>query len=385
MALIPNFTTTAYIFGDDDHQLPYVIDLTEALIKIYKVKPSFISGLLDGSYPLTRVVLRKESLVFEGGQGGSQTGVYGCVGSTLLPLNIRQASWEQEVSLPEIVVDLKNFSSNIGGMEGFQSLMKAKQEVKDCQRCVDDAKKELRILLNAQWQPNIGEFVMVYGSQFHDDYANVDELEEVLLNTYWDDFTAFDPEPNSDVDDEVRAEWEERYHDWLRKNVTPYAFGTEEDIWAGVSAADIRNQYIFLVPGQKDDRDPTLVGPVYNEDFNILDDLEGEMADHHEDAMDSIADADELVKIFARWKPHAGYGTPEDLALETDIAAWNAKQHIVTYNYNRKVAVPIFEDVTKDEACAWCERALELADAALAKARDAWHGEEVACSAPRLP
>jgi hypothetical protein len=132
--------------------------------------------------------------------------------------------------------------------------------------------------------------------------------------------------------------WDVAYGKWVAENAPPFLFGTNEMHWDGIDPADLRLQI---------EEDGTA-------DASVL--VENGLSDHYDDAANDVVDEVGIDVIVKEWAPHAGKGTPEDLALEEKVAAWNAKQRIMSYYPNFKIILPSREGHTKEDAIAWCSR-----------------------------
>lgn len=100
--------------------------------------------------------------------------------------------------------------------------------------------------------------------------------------------------------------------------------------------------------------------------------IENEMADQYEDAEDDIVDLDGLQAAVEAWLPHAGSGSPEDLALDAAIASWNAKQTITSYMVDFSVAAPLVPGLTQQVAIEMAQARVSSLEQQIQTIRNGW-------------
>jgi hypothetical protein len=211
----------------------------------------------------------------------------------------------------------------------------------------------------ASWQQDATNYEMLYSESFPDDYAQ--DAESGLSSWGWDSFVRQYPRPDVDFGTPQAQAWDEAYAAWQRGEAPPYAWATVAVPWEGVLATDIRQN--LADEGS----------------FDLSSLMESSLEDHYEDAYESVVDEDALWAFMTKWEalPHDGFS--QDMELETFLAGWNARQTIVSYEWDKTTLVPMFPDATHAEALQWCERRVDKARAALEGVRDAWQSPAVAC------
>ena len=265
------------------------------------------------------------------------------------PDAVRTAGYGGRLSIPGFQAALQEFVAEIGGVERLPELRQAIEKLNRAVNWRDEAAKELKQVAEATWSTDFRQFTMFWSDHAsHDGYMS--DPEEAFQHWKWDEFEKAHPRPKGRTSDE----WSASYQEFVRGDAPPFVFGTRPDKW-DMSAASIREQVL-------DD----------GEVPNVEDLIESSLEDHHEDAYDLVVDSEGLARSVAAWLPHAGTGDAEDLAFEATVAAWNAKQKVVTYWPDQSVALPAFEGATHQEAIAWCERHLAVLDQKIFDAEDAW-------------
>lgn len=281
---------------------------------------------------------------------GARSGIFVADIANSLPMEVRPAAWKGRVSLPGLREALEAVADEIHG--DFRALHAACGAVRDAGWRLKEAEEELEQISAARWEPDASRYEWFYGRQFRDDFAS--DLASAADDWNLDGFTGTDPRPKEWTGPEYEA-WAGRHRVWVRANMTPYAYGTVENAWKGITAERIRE-------AAEEDED----GP----DVEAM--IEADMQDHHEDAQDKIEDWDGLQAAVDAWVQQGGLEGGDHLALAEALAAWNAKQTISSFTADTRVAVPAFPGVTHDEAMRFAAKRVEAARKALEAAKLSW-------------
>lgn len=282
-------------------------------------------------------------------RSGARSGIFVSDIANALPMEARPAAWEGRVALPGLKEALETVAAQIGG--DFAALHAACVAVRDATLKSDEAERELEKLSAARWETDTSRFEMFYGSQFPEDF--VYGLDDVTGNWRVDEFTKRDPRPKGWEGPELEA-WSGRHNAWVRANIRPYAYATCVKAWEGITLERIRE-------AAEDDGGPDVESMI-----------ESDMDDHHEDALERVVDSDALHDAVSTWLAQGGLQGGDDAALGAALEAWNARQTIISYEPDLTIAVPIFPDVTQDEAMAFAVRRLAAEREALDAARGKW-------------
>ena len=275
-----------------------------------------------------------------------------------IPSNASAAAWRGDICLVGFAEKVLGFVETIGGLKNMDLYVKTLDRVRSKTRIVEEAEKELAAVRAARFSSDFKAYGMFYAPHTRDDY--VSDPADAYDSWGWDTFEALDPRPkDAFVGDPPYEAWSNRYQSWKRQNAPLFVYGTTEHHWGGIDPAELR---------QALDEDGI--------DLDMI--LDNAMVDHHEDARESIVDEPTLWDIVEAWTPHAGTGSPEDLSLEDKVAAWNAKQTIVSYMADETVILPAFVGVTFEDCVTCCERRVESARKALAGAEN-WPPSDQSC------
>lgn len=125
-----------------------------------------------------------------------------------------------------------------------------------------------------------------------------------------------------------------------RLNVCPFLYATKKHPWGeGIRAEDVREIY--------ENEGEITVSTIENM-------LECAAVDHYEEAYYDLVDVDDLRQTLYLWAKKQAAGEGDDFGLEEKLAAWNAKQTIVSYYADCKIIVPLMPEVTHATAVQWC-------------------------------
>jgi hypothetical protein len=270
-----------------------------------------------------------------------------------LPPEAVEAARKGRLAIPDFRHRLQALADQAGGVRGLGLVHKALGRIQTARWRVESAEKDLALVRAARWETDLSRFGMFYGRQFDNDYAS--ELEPGDWG--WSTFHDLQPPPKSDWDSPEHAAWQRAFEEWQRKSAPPFAFGTTDMPWDGVSAGRVREDF-----GNDGDVRPDWL-------------IESGLEEHFEDAIDCVVAQDELERFIREWSSHAGTGDDVDKALEPFLGTWNARQVIVSYFQDQAVIVPAFRDATHAEAIIWCERNVAAMRAELAAAENSWPPE----------
>ena len=160
----------------------------------------------------------------------------------------------------------------------------------------------------------------------------------------YDEYRKNHPPPRLGAPKKLYERWERRYVRWIEKNAPPWVWSTTKTVWDGLSASEIREQ---------------AANGSCNHEFDLDAMMEHEFTEFHDEALDQVNDLHEAATVIDEWLPHAGSGNEIDIALETKIAAWNAKQDIVTWFENKNIIRPAFRGKTQKDAVIWAGKRLK--------------------------
>lgn len=230
------------------------------------------------------------------------------------------------------------------------------QRTGSARRRLDSARETLRVVGAARFVTDASDMEMFAPVDGFDPYdrfhsAPGEAYEGLLYDAYTNEV---ERRTDADFDSAECRAWHRRYREWEEARTPPVVFGTRPVIWRGLSAQDIREA--LLMPGEDghsgEGSQPEL-------DADVGDMIECDLSDnHHEDASDLVVDWEGL-SFVDEWLPHAGSGDPVDRGFEGKVAAWNAKQTIVSYYIDHEVVVPVRRGVTKEDAVAWFRKHVE--------------------------
>ena len=124
-----------------------------------------------------------------------------------------------------------------------------------------------------------------------------------------------------------------------------FCFARTHHRWEGMSVSSIREHHAAIAGDNAARTSDAFRYVLHCTEEAIHEDLEG----LYENAERDVVGLRDLSDLLAAWMPHAGTGSPEDLALEAAVGAWNARQTITTYLPDITVAFPVVPGVTHEE------------------------------------
>lgn len=258
--------------------------------------------------------------------------------SQSLPEEVRKVAWTGRLALPGFRDDAHAFVAAIGGVERMPELKERLEILGRLERKLERTRDTLRDVKAATLVPPSPDIVMFYAPGTHDDY--VEDLAEAYSGLEWDAYVKDHPRPDTFEGPEYEA--------WIAglraaPRVGPlHVFATLPNHWPGVDPAFIRTEVADEIEGAAEaeaDRladiaagKPAREKPIVPNPFDVEEHLYSDLQVHYEDAHQDVVGLKDLCAILESWEPHAGKGTPEDLALEPALADWNARQTIVSYH-----------------------------------------------------
>lgn len=287
---------------------------------------------------------------------------------TALPESWRPAAWEGKLQLPGFYPALDAFNAAIGGEPGWRRLHRLLDEVRQAERLRDEAVERGGRVAVARWEGKPSAFEFVFEEHLpNEGYVRP---EDVPGDLGFDDYRKLDPQPKGpDPDGGAWRAWGRRFTAWQRRNLQPFAFGTTEVAWPGISAKDIRERQ-----SEREDGDADCV-------VNVDDMVETSLSDAHDGAVDSVVALGELQQAVEAWAPHAGTGDAVDLGLEDVVTTWNNRQRILTYFPDYTVVTPLFAGVTLAECRRWCAGDIARLEARMAGLANAWEAPDAPAAA----
>lgn len=305
------------------------------------------SGMLDLTFPLVR-----DMTPYETSQPRrSQMPPLVMTISSSLSEDQRKRAYASKLAIPGIEVAYDKFLEEIGGLEEVREFRMKLDKDQQLTSAVSEARAQEEAV-HAAALKSLGEFQMVTPLHGFRDYLDADEVDDAYDDFEWDEYVKEHPQPS--FDSPAYQVWSDERRAWTRRNAPPLVFGTTPIEWKGVRPADVRKEH----------RE--------NGSVDVDSMICGDLENHYEDAFEDVKDTNKVHQIIDAWLPHATRGTPEDLALETELAAWNGRQRIVSYSTTQKMVAPAFPDATKEEMNAWATRKREEAERRLAEFRLAW-------------
>lgn len=263
---------------------------------------------------------------------------------------MRGLAFKGRLAIPSLETEVGGFLEAIGGLDGVPAAKKHLHDLADARRSLESSERLLDVVTRARLA-SADEFEM-YGTPFHGDRDFVSELVEAYEGYRWDEFAATEPRPETGAAE--LAAWDAAHRAWVRKVAPPFVFGTRKVRWAGVDESAIRTE--------REENDGVDVAAM----------LENELSDHFDQAYDHLVDVPALEVIVAEWSAHAHSGDEIDKGLGEKLAAWNARQSIVSFHEDRSAVVPAFDGVGMTEIREWAEAALEDRRAILDATRIGW-------------
>jgi len=249
----------------------------------------------------------------------------------------RRAGYHGRLALTSFREGLEAFIAEVGGRAALPAFRKRLEDISWTKVLVSEAEKELAAARSACFTADATGQVMFHVP--HDNREYVDSIEQAYDGWGWDTYNRISRMPDWD-DPDRREAWNAEFAAWQSTKAPPFVFGTSPVPWKGVDAAEIRERH----------RE--------HEDVDLDGMIESSLEEHHEDAYDHVVALDEIYGICEAWLEHAGTGSAEDRALEGKVAAWNARQRIVTYYADFNTILPTRKGGTHADAIAWCERRL---------------------------
>lgn len=217
----------------------------------------------------------------------------------------------------------------------FSNLRLALSRIEDAARMLRSADKG-RITVEA-------EDTRMIADPLGDKYAF--DVEELTEDWGYDAYVAIEPNPGYGT--EAYDAWAGRYEAWKAEHMLPFVYGTTDIKFAELSPEKLLEEY-----HEYDDRSLAAIAEGL---------IESRLDEHHEDAHDDIVGEAELVKGLQDWEAsrkgldkRLGELQPVDKELRDIVAAFNAKQTLVSYMQVPTLLVPVRDGVTKED----CIRAL---------------------------
>lgn len=282
--------------------------------------------------------------------------------ATALRREAADLAWAGRLAIPAFAGAIDDFVEAVGGIGSIRKFRRHLRDIEAATSSLTESDDLLTKVVGAQFVPHesLGEASRMFHSPFQlgDDY--VEDPAEAYGTWRRDEYDRSNPRPNADYDALETEAWREGYRVWARREKPPMVFLTTLVPFAGVDPATIREAF---------------------EDEGMVDlpnILTSACDDHHEDAIEQLVDESQLHEIVRLWLPHAGKGTAEDLALDTEVAAWNARQTLESFEPDFSRCTGTSQDVDADQIVRWCERNVERARQRLAQAR-IWRRAQDAC------
>ena len=297
-----------------------------------------------------------------------------------LPETVRKVAWDGRLALPRLREDVAAFVDALGGPDRIHELKSRLDLVKAAERRVESARETLREVSAATLVPPSPDIVMYYAPGQFDPY--VQELDEAYSEVEWEAYAKVHPRPPLFEGAEQDA--------WLAglraaPKVGPlHVFATLPQRWDGLDPAFLRSEVADAVAGAEEAEaerladlaagKPARSAPILPDAFDVEEHIYSDLQDHYEDAQNDVVDLEGLHDIVSEWRPHAGKGTPEDLALEARLAEWNERQTIVSYHPDMTRILSIHGD---DHAAivARCERDVRAREADV-EAASSWEARQ---------
>jgi hypothetical protein len=266
-----------------------------------------------------------------------------------VPRPVLEASWDGRLTLVAHAERQAAFVDGIGGAGMLPLLRQAYERLDSALAARDEAERLLADVRAAATVPGAeGDFIF-------DPYAEAYERDPAQAYRDW-------PSAGAPAGGEAAFRG-------IRGEAPPYLFATRDEPWGGLTAERVREdaENAREVEG----------GPVDPSEMDVRAMLECELETHFEEAIEHLVEPGRVEAIVRDWLPHAGDGSPGDLRLEADLAAWNALQDIVSH-YADRTRIVLLRGADKAAAESYCVRALAEAQRAVGVARDAWVPEPAA-------
>jgi hypothetical protein len=307
-----------------------------------------------GSLDATRKIL--DYLPHDGYRGAAALGRPVTLGMFYDIMTAPQAAACRERTLfcPGIGDSVTRFVEECGGIVGLASLRKHFRTVENARDDVERAERVLAEVMGARLARDPSEFVMFCPRWTDRDF--VSDLADAYDGWRYEEYAAMYPRPDSLFDSPESEAWRKAYEDWARIDAPPFVFGTSPLPWRGIDARELREAV------EEHDGDGSVLAHL----------IETGLEAHHEDAADLLVDPAGLDAILDAWLPHAGTGSPGDLALEEALEAWNARQVIVSYFEDTSVMVPTRPGVRTEDIIAWCEADVDRRRRFLSELEGSW-------------
>lgn len=277
-----------------------------------------------------------------------------------IPGKLWELFQKEAVRVPALYEIGAHFAQEIGGTAGLVSWRAVAKERNEAIYSVESAKRLLRTVSNAAFVP-LAEFAdsQVY-DDFRDEYC---DPESAIDNGFDFDRLKMEVGPrNWSAPPDEEAAYNALVNAWVRKHAYPFAFGTNQVRWNGISANDL----IDILEDDPEIQPSDFIGAVWNGIESDLDD------NHHDEAYELIKDGNALDSALLTWL--AAYRDPSRVGPPDprDITAWNAKQEIVSIFPDMGRVVGLFGDTTYEEVQAWCENHLAKANQKVADVEALW-------------
>ena len=215
----------------------------------------------------------------------------------------------------------------------------------------NEAFKDAAALAASTWKSQ-SEVDCIWDDRFpNEGYVDLTEIDDVLTEFAWEDYAAVEPF-DAGLGVEANAERGKRMMDWLRSNTRPWVFGTKTKTWAGIPSDEVIKQVDEMRQGRSR-LSPTQRADRIVDDLTDLEEFTGEYENEPSRRIVDYEEAFGLVRTYFENSSDPMMRAEAQMSLEDGLMAWNAKQTISVLWFDRKVTVPLFEGVTKDEAMAW--------------------------------
>ena len=300
-------------------------------------------GMLDLSSPIS------EALLFRRIASPAPKSISVGLFASALDREVATIAWEGRLAIPGLAASIDGFLREIGGLAGIRGFRRHLKVVDTATTALKRAEEIRDLVAAAACVPpsEVGEGGMVYCHLGHGEAEFVHDAAEAYSSWQFDAYAKRHPRPDVDFDAPEYQAWSEAYRTWVRAEKPPMVFLTTPIHFAGLDATTIRQAF-------EDEGEVDLPGL-----------LTSACDDHHEDAFEQLVAEDDLFALIAGWLPHAGKGTPEDFALETELAAWNGRQTLVSYMLDPSRYTGTAADVDAAEIARWCAQHVDRANASL--------------------
>lgn len=338
MARIPQLDIEVVITDDENLELfRKTVDIAEEVSRELKARPRSAEAWMRGESVYLHLLSDKVT----------QTAVS------------RLRSGKARVAVPGFGNKVSAFIEKVGGVQAVANLHKLHEGVRSAKTRLEEAKKQVETVRKATCRMDCAGYVMVFSDHIsrNEGYVQVEDLQGAFDFHRYDEYAAILPKP--DLETPEHNAWWAQYRRWVDHVAPPFVFATNPIVWNGMDPDDLRQDVLEA----KD----------CGEDYDVYQAVHDRVSDEHwEGAYEEVVDLADLSAIIEEWLPHAGTGSAEDKALESKVAAWNAKQNLVSYMVDPAVVVAL-KGATQADIIAWCESEVERRKRELHEARNAWN------------